>query len=558
MKKEVIIAAIDAGFFRTKKAEIREAIAAELQEQFDSPIADILQSEIDRRHAEYKRRQVRQLEKQLADAEKPLSGGSLHNSIRTIPGDSFVIACAQNNTDHAPIWPIMEAFAKRNNAVIVLGKTLYNKSAYQPTDSAADGIYFDPALSQFIVEDNVYLGSESLAFIGQSNIIPTAKNPLQGSNHFFPNADVIIPHTSIALQVLPAMRENGQLRGKRVYATGSATLRNMLSRRAGLQAHHNTGFLYCEIDNNGKANCRHIELMPNANGVYDVTGFYGVNGEYVENVNPSVISLGDIHAEYIDDETKVELAYFLDQYKPDTLLLHDLLDFSSRNHHNRESPTHLFRKDLNQHSIVQDINCAIGFCNWLSDQGFNDLVSIESNHDLALMRYLNEWHKKAQIDTVNVEFYHAAMFAMFKTLRNGNSFNALQWAMNEGYGVEVADVYANELMPLSEDLCLSFISADCAYSKDGVSVIHGHAGASGSRGSPKGYANSAGRPMTTGHTHSPSIIQPGIYTAGVTSVSLDFGYNTADGAPCNWAFAHVVQWPNCGNEVAQRQVIFQD
>lgn len=68
--------------------------------------------------------------------------------------------------------------------------------------------------------------------------------------------------------------------------------------------------------------------------------------------------------------------------------------------------------------------------------------------------------------------------------------------------------------------------------------LHGDIGVGGSRGSPNQFRRFGVR-TTTGHTHSPSIMD-GSYVSGV-SAKLYQGYNKG---PTRWAHAHTILLPN--------------
>ena len=242
---------------------------------------------------------------------------------------------------------------------------------------------------------------------------------------------------------------------------------------------------------------------------------------------------GDIHAEKMLLKNLKGISDLLELLKPDFLILHDLLDFSSRNHHNVKDCTFIHKQTVNMQTVHGDLLSMTEVIDYFVTRCKN-IVVIESNHDLALNTWLkNEDFKK---DPINAVVYLQCMLAIYKYHEENpgaeNSLNMLEYAYKEicrGKGENVIFNRVDE----------SFILA-------GVEMgSHGHNGINGSKGSPEQFRK-LGIAMNTGHTHSPSI-QGKVYTAGV-SASLELGYNVG---ASSWMIAHIVTYNN-----GQRQIIF--
>lgn len=549
MKYAILILAAEMGYFRAKKEDKKSAIASEVAETLGfnlKDVADMLDDETHKRAAAYRKRESAR----LAKADKPLTSNNAAEIIPIIEGDKFLISTAQNNTKvNETMLSALLHYAKENDARLIIGETLYNKNSYLQPDEVGEEVYFDHEVRPYMIGQKVYLGNESLMFYGCAHVSPTAKDALAGFQAAT-GGDLVIPATQVALQVLPALKGS---RPRRMYATGSVTLKNTVNRKAGQTAHFSTAALFCEKQANGTFNCRHLELMPDAEGFNDIDGrLYRADG-ITNGGRPAGLQLGDVHAEHLTPEVWKECLDFISRLNPERIQLNDVLDFRSRNHHNKHDMPFLYSQELQDASIVQDINGVVEVINSILDLGEDYIVDIvASNHDAALQRWLEE--KMAgidrYIDPTNAEFQYAGCLAYIQALRRQEVFNPIAWACGivaEDY--KIFDNRGNLLDIISSVSRVNFHLEDASVIIGGVEHVHGHRGAGGARGSgAKGFAK-LGILINSGHTHSPAIYHHS-YVAGVCSRSLDMGYNVGQSA---WAWAHIVTYQN-----GQRQVIFMN
>jgi hypothetical protein len=315
---------------------------------------------------------------------------------------------------------------------------------------------------------------------------------------------------------------------KNIVATGCLTQRNYILRKTGAKAAaaHCIAAVYV---NTITGEMRHLELMPDSKVIYDVTGVYGA-GTYHPLWEGTVAAFqpGDIHAEKMEISNLRAVCDLIEQFEPENLLVHDLLDFSSRNHHNIKDPFFLQEQYKAGNTVASDLGSMARVLDTLSDASITNLHVVESNHDLAIDTWLKttDWRG----DPINAETYLDLACAK---IRGDKRFNTLAWAYkNIGNGRCAQTITFHKT---DEELVIAGVDMG----------NHGHNGANGSRGSPKQFA-ALGVPMNTGHTHSPSIYGR-VYTAGVTA-SLEMGYNIG---ASSWAIAHIVTYEN-----GQRQIIF--
>lgn len=540
MKKEIILLAQASGYFRTKNEDKKSAIVSDMSvsEGFENIEPDyfvsVLHAETARRSEVYSQRAKKALDKIESDAAKPISSGidGAFEHIKVLPPGKYVITAAQNNTDvDAVFMDALENYAKRMGAPILCAKITYNLNGFQQGIDVTEGIYYDPRVKPYLVTGHVALGG--IDFIADANVLPTAAYPLTGFEAITETGvSVIIPASKIALKCTAALKGGA---AKIMYSTGVCTKRNYVMRKAGAvaQSSHNIGALFVDTTSPYKPIVRQLERMENSEGFYDLDTFYTSNGKVFE-AKDTVLQLGDVHAEKMNNYNMELVEEAIDMVRPTHIMLHDVCDFSSRNHHNIKDPAFMYAKMTEGATVQADLTKVARTISQIGlyTEGDVKLHIVESNHDLALERWVKETDFKE--DPVNAMVYLRCMLAVYSAISMCNdSFNLLEWALTN---------------LTSGELCANVIfhKTDESVMINGVEHgVHGHSGINGSKGSPLQFAK-LGIKINTGHTHTPGIVL-GCYTAGVSG-SLEMGYNKG---PSSWQLASVVTFEN-----GQRQIIF--
>lgn len=545
MNTEIIAFFSAAGIFRKRTVEKqREAFDAEseaFKAEFSRDLNDddwqmLIAYQADKAEAKRKR-EAEKLARDAAKAAKlaamPIAGGdaSPHSHISIYPRGRYILTCAQNNTlVDDTFWQSLLVYAEKHNAKILVAKVLYNKKAFrQPGIEEAEEYWFDDKVKPYLVEGQIDLAGSH--FIADANVIPTAKWPTSGFDGITPSGvNAFIPATKIELRVSAALKG---AETKVISSTGACTMRNYIMRKTGAIAAfgHNIGALFVDTENNV---FRHLEQMQGAAGFYDTDGFYSPSGfSPLSAGNVAALQLGDIHAEKMEAENLSRAQELILALEPANLVLHDVLDFSSRNHHNIKDCVFVYSQTMAGNTVEGDLIKLANVLDSLASCTIGQVHIVESNHDLAI----NTWLKNADFkaDPVNALVYLDCMKALYEHIGRGKSeyFNMLAYAYEYIGGGKYGHLI--QFHETDESLII-------AGTENGN---HGHNGANGARGNPKGFAN-LGVPINTGHTHSPSIYGP-CYTAGVTA-SLYMGYNVG---ASSWAVAHIVTYDN-----GQRQILF--
>lgn len=463
--------------------------------------------------------------------EKPIADGSKktrHDSIRNLEGNSFVIISAQNNTFvHDDFIKTLEVFAEHNDAKIIAGTFHYNKNAYRKGDEIDDNCWFDPKITDYILDEDVML-ADDLMWCGSLDILPTAVNPLSGFQSYTRNCSGIFPHAKMQLKSWPTAKFD---HAKIHYTTGAVTQLNYIQRKAGQKAefHHVFGALYVTVDEEGVWFVRQLNAESDTGSFYDLNKYYTKNGVFdsdqVEGVN-----WGDIHRDKIDEKV-AEISWgesedsILNVLKPKYQFGNDVFDMHRRNHHNIGN--HYFRYDMyvnGMDSVENEVKDTADLLALMNKPDWTQVVVVQSNHDLALKRWLSEQDYRK--DPSNAEYFLTLQLEMYKSISRGEKdFDIFEFACKN------ANKDLSDVIFLKEDE--SFLI--CGNIECGQ---HGHNGNNGGRGSVRAFTIQ-GRKTNMGHTHSAEIID-GVYCAGVSG-KLDMGYNVGGSS---WSHSHIVTYPN--------------
>lgn len=540
LNTEIIVFFSGESFFRLKTVErqrerfdsLKEAFQAEFDEPATDEIFDALLAYQANKIAEKKEKERRKLEKQAA---KPVFGGydTSVGHVSKFDKGRYVLTSAQNNTAVDPIaFAALQSYCEANNARLLIAKLTYNKSGYQQPGVDCEELWYASEVKPYLVEGQIDLGG--FHFIADANVIPTARNPISGFEGITPaGIHAIIPASKIGMKVSAALKG---AKTKILTSTGTITKRNYILRKAGTVAsiEHNIGAVFIDTETGA---IRHLEIMEGESGFFDIDRvYYSAKAPKLDVEAVEALQFGDVHAEKLELENLDRAIDMVRNLQPHNIILHDALDFSSRNHHNIKDPVFMHVQHVKGNTVKGDLETLArvldAFASAAEDVG-GIVHIIESNHDLAI----NTWLKNAdfKLDPTNALVYLDCMKAIYahNESNSGKPFNMLRYAYEEHGGGEYA-------------FDINFHETDESVIIAGVEMgNHGHNGVNGSRGSPVQF-RALGIAMNTGHTHAPSIWGR-VYTAGVLG-SLDMGYNVG---ASSWAYADIVTYTN-----GQRQIIF--
>lgn len=476
--------------------------------------------------------------KGVGDDARPLSGGTLADPSETrerLPGKRFILTAAQNNTDlHTDFWNALQTFAADKGATLLVSRFTYNKNAWRAgavpegvnASEDSDGIWYDPRIAPYQCDRQVKI-ADDLVFCGELDVLPTAATPLESlRNYTGPNSGVV-PHAKVHMVSQATMLDEP---AKFMYSTGAVTLRNYIDRKAGQVAtfHHTFAALYVEVDEDGEWFAR--QLIADENGVfYDLDTAYGPGwSRPATEFGKTLVTLGDIHIEKVDAVAVAGAMQMCQFVKASAVTVHDLIDFTHRNHHNINDPYFLIDQHYNgvksvEAGMAMGARFLVGLNTALPN---TEVLVIRSNHDQAFERWLK--NSAAFHDPTNAEYWCRVNAEKLEAIKRNRKLDVFVWAMYYASAVEGFTFSNVRFVQEDESVVINDIEHG----------MHGHRGPNGARGNPKSFRQ-MGRKVNTAHTHSAGVID-GVWTAGTLSL-LNLGYNAG---PSSWSQSSIITYPS--------------
>ncbi len=424
---------------------------------------------------------------------------------------SYLITYAQNATPiNSRFFSAMQQFCKANKAELVVVPGRYKNATSQWSKKQEDDEWWAAEVTPYLARSRRSL-CKNLKVFSDISIQPTAKRPLNGFEGFLGQCSGIFGHPKRALEVVPTGTRTPRI----MWSTGACTISNYTPSRAGKQGDHQhvIGALVVEVDKDSCYFARHVTATKDGSFT-DLGTVYSPHG-YSKAPQAMSIVLGDWHAGQEDFEVLDATKALIDQVRPKNIVLHDVLDFGSRNHHNKGS-RHRFTGRFD--SVEFEVKCATDALKLVASWGDHTTHVVRSNHDEHFERWLEE-HKDCE-DPLNAPYYHEMKARDYRNRAVKGEWLNLFESESRRHGVPASVKF------LKRNESLRLLDVEHGF--------HGDKGVSGSRGTPLGYTR-LGVKVTTGHTHTPKIAD-GSFVTGVTA-QLDHGYNLL---PSTWLNAHVV------------------
>lgn len=421
----------------------------------------------------------------------------------------FLITWAQNATPvHEGFWNNLLAYAEFHKAGLHTICGRYKN----PTS-----VFTDAKHEEWVEEVIPYLDANRhnihpyLQVLSDLKISPTASTPLSGLNGITELETCIVGHPRQHLKSLPVL---DGYPNKLLASTGACTVENYTDSKSGKKGefHHSLGCIVVELDGDN-FHLRHISADDEGN-FYDL--FYRVyDGEVLQNNRGAEFAvLGDLHLQYEDKEAVNCALSLLDIMRPNHTICHDIFNGHSISHHERRNPFILMQRELDgSWALDQEIDYMM---NWLEDNKHRNLVIARGNHEDHLDQWLvgTDWRK----DTNKFQYFkYGAILAENKAPKG-----IIPFLIDEKFNGEVKTLGLDE-----------------SYRVLGWELsIHGHKGASGSRGSHTQYKNLNTKNVTA-HGHHPHK-EDGHIAVG-TLTKLRMGYNQG---LSNWYHGLALGYPN--------------
>ncbi len=503
--KARVIELISDSYSITKASEIAcEEFGVKYNDGFRRNISIFLQNN------NYTNNQVKELEESNAFI-------NAQNKEHDTSKSRFIISWCQSETDiNHKFLDNIEAYAKAIDAdiLIVAGRyrnpsSLSTSKKIQEREDVLKNTWHERVIPYLDAKRHKI--HKHLELLSDVKIQPTASTPLSGLNGLTGLESCIVGHPRVHLKSLPVLDGYPH---KLLLTTGCVSVENYTDTKVGKKSefHHTYGFVIVELDGNDF----HVRQVTSddSGSFYDLQ-YLADNGKIHLHSGADAIVFGDIHLGETNEEVlkvSFDIAKSLKCNK--NIIIHDVFDSHSISHHEANQPFQLLKREQDgSDSLIKELSELVDFFDEYNNCYF---TVVRSNHDEFLDRWLssNDWrknnNKKAYLDLA----YHLS------ETKNTKGVIPMYLEMND-----IKNVY-----------CLGI---DESYRVNNIECgVHGHIGASGSRGSAMQFKDMNTKNIT-GHTHSPIRID-GHSSVG-TLTHLRVGYNKG---LSSWLNSNVVIYPN--------------
>ena len=465
---------------------------------------------------------------------------SVSDTLRVAPidlpaGRRFIFTGAQNDTPvHRPFWENLQAYASHIGAEIAVGPWTYETQWWSENNPTARN--YAPELLEYLCFGQMKIGP-NFVFCGEMNTLPTANRPVSDLVSYSRGRWAVFPHARLQLRSVPSTDPTRQ--AHQVMTTGAVTCPKVIPRKAGIKSifHHVLGATVVEFDETGNLFCRQISASKDGS-FYDLDTFTA-NGLTTLGHRARAVVFGDLHSAKLDGSQNLRISLgagsksVLSVLKPELAILHDIHDQEIASHHNVNDCGKDYELAVRGRTELEgEIRKSLDILNRLRGRDDLRVLVIESNHDLALERYIREGRYRKHGLNMSFGLKLDAAYTAWRG-RVGEALDAKS-ALPKFSVLEYA---IRDMQPKGLEH-VSWVYDGTSYLVDGIEVgHHGFRGCNGAKGTVPGFAN-IGRRISIGDKHSPEILD-GVYTAGV--MELQHGYNKG---PSGWGVAHIVQYPN--------------
>jgi hypothetical protein len=428
----------------------------------------------------------------------------------------FIITWAQNATPvHQGFYNNLEAYAKHIDADIhiILGRYQNPTSVFSDSDQE----YWVSEVVKYMdaSRHNVH---KYLSIMSDVKIQPTATNPLSGLQGMSGQNSCVFGSPKVHMEMIPVLKGNNP---KMMLTTGALTKMNYTDSKSGKKGefHHTYGFVIVEIKDDETFYVRQVTADDEFGSFTDLC--YEVVGGCVNKIDSvAAIILGDIHYGNHDQEILDSTFDLLNKLEPEHVILHDVFDGLSINHHEIKDPFVQYSKEVNnKNSLQQELDVMM---DGLSDfQNFKNVVIVRSNHDDFLDRWLKNEDWKKQPTTKNSKLYMKFSQMLLEQYENDIEVVPIKGVIPQ----LINERYPNYIT----------LGRDESYRvKNWELGQHGDLGTNGSRGSLNQF-RTLNTKIVVGHYHVPGR-KDGAISVG-TSTKLRMGYNKG---ASSWLHSHVL------------------
>jgi hypothetical protein len=428
----------------------------------------------------------------------------------------FIITWAQNNTPvHKGFLNNIEAYADYIDAEVLVIAGRYKNPTSIWTNEQENSEYWAPEIEKHL-DANRHDIHKYVSIMSDIKIHPTAVNPMTGLQALSGVNSCVFGSPKVQMEMIPVL---DGCKPKIMLTTGAVTKKNYTDSKSGKtgEFHHTFGFVIVEIKDDKIFFVRQVTADDRTGNFNDL--YHNVaKGEVTRNQRISAAILGDLHFGHHDEEVIAKTLNFFQNLTPKHVILHDVFDGFSINHHEIKDPFIQYGKEIaGTNDLAKEIDLMV---NGLKPfEQFENVVVVRSNHDDFLDRWLKneDWKKQP-------------------TFKNSRLYMQLSDILLEQYGQDPHNV-KGVIPALINEKFPKFITLarNSSYRVNNWELgQHGDFGSNGSRGSLLQFRK-LNTKIVVGHYHSPGR-KDGALAVG-TSTKLRVNYNNG---PSSWLQSHVI------------------
>jgi len=417
----------------------------------------------------------------------------------------------------------LRTYCDANDAELIVLPVSYKAKGFGKKEEIP--FYGEGIDAKELLRRNISINEKTIIY-GSIRIRPTAKRPLTGFAGFGGNANVILPHPKVGMEMEPSADKYNP---KQLWTSGTISNPDSYSlSRAGAEGefHHTLGALVIENDI-----IRHLPISGNGK-VYDLDAVYDPNGQ-ISTAKVAGLVLGDIHMAFQTQASLIQINAHLDRFQPTYTVVHDLLDANAVSHHNIGDAFANYAVSLKSMPIDKELTHCMCFLDDIIRAGSKPVL-VNSNHHDHFTKWLNRavWSDNMGIAKQILSWQMMMLKAIDEKDPNLGTPSAFNCLVKEEYGSKVK-IVGGQGAP--------------SFKIDGYLVDrHGHEGLNGGRGLGGIHRRSADK-FIVGHSHSPKIID-GLTVVGTYS-PLEMPYT---GGLSTWAKAFALIY-----EGGRRQLVIE-
>lgn len=432
--------------------------------------------------------------------------------------DVLVVTCAQNDaplarTFHAALSRYLDA---RGAELAVLPIRYRNPTS--PFEAEKTRWVWPAEIQPSLVGSR--LERSNLIVFGDLRLQATAQDPLVGLEPMSRGLNAVVGHAQFAMETVPAP---GRRLPAILHTTGSISRPRYSQTKAGARGHfhHTVGALVIERGTAGRVHMRRISA-DHTGGFFDLGWYFSPTGK-PRRERPRALVTGDTHVDVIDAiaaRSTYGKGGLVDEIRPEMLVWHDVLDFSSRSHHD-DAITQIAKVRAGRADVRGELARATEFLRSRTPRGCESVI-VASNHHEHLRKWVlcSDWRTEGANAAVLLELAQAMVEGARLTRAGVEQIDPFAWWARTHGGLDQM-----RFLRRGESLILG-----------GVEVTaHGDIGPRGARGTRRNLDRGGVR-RVIGHGHGPGVFR-GVDQVGTTS-RRDLIYTR--GSPSDWLCTHCI------------------